>query len=500
MNKKRVLVCDNNDRQFGNLKQNLEKVGYEVVRSYDYRNVEANIEANQPVHLLVLDLGFPEGNYVGHTCLPSLTSRYPEIKIVVYSQIVQDVDRSEEALQIARELVRYPQVKAILSPSDRVQRILFEIDRVMETTEWLRNCDEEIWMLHISDLQFGGKGLPHTPEPLVQLIERTLESFVNGRVSSEEEGSRQFPWMALITGDLSQRGRPDELAQASDFRTKLFDMLSGLRSDMRGAAGNAQVVIIPGNHDVNWDIARAQNLHVKGKQILFDKAKKLKDLQFIKQYSWAPFIEMPLRPSGRKLDWVWDPGYDIVNLKKELGVILVCYNSSLQSVDHMSKVGTVTLKRLTELAKTLKVLDADKSSTRILLVHHSLSPNTKSDDQLKLFDAQDERSQLIDQLSRVCGFAVVVTGHIHELAASYIDTGSNKRQLVLVSAGTIRSGNRKQYRNPQFNILRIANRCPATSKFRNIFVYPFHWDGSKFSAYAAFEDGMDTFGKLDLAY
>jgi hypothetical protein len=110
-----------------------------------------------------------------------------------------------------------------------------------------------------------------------------------------------------------------------------------------------------------------------------------------------------------------------------------------------------------------------------------------------------EPKLLINMLSRTCNFSIVLTGHFHELVADELNTGSEKRKLVYVGAGTTQSKDRKEYRNPQFNILRLGDMSDDY-KFQTLTVYPFNWDGSTFHEYPAWEDGTRSWQTFSLKY
>jgi hypothetical protein len=85
---------------------------------------------------------------------------------------------------------------------------------------------------------------------------------------------------------------------------------------------------------------------------------------------------------------------------------------------------------------------------------------------------------------------------MHKPAAEDISTGTTDRKLVHIGAGTLRAADRGPYRNPHFNLLCVTGRSVDTNKWGKIIVYPFHFDGTRFCAHAAFNDGL----KSDMAF
>ncbi len=498
MSKKRILVCDDNQDQYNTLEAILGKK-YEVRHCAHYRNLERDIPLNSPIQLLIFDLHYrgEAEEYGGYAILPSLIEKYPALKIVVYSRILTEYQQRDKAITIARELLRYKQVVAFLSSADAPAKVEFEVGRALGGPEWLR--DDELNMLHLSDLQFGGEGLPGDAKTLALRVGEALESYAGSDRFRGEERERHFPGLVLITGDLTQHGRPAEFKEAASFVSELSRIVGDQATEMVGLLDNQNVILIPGNHDVNWDILRARSLFKGADGIEYRKELNADNaLDFLWQQSWLPYCDASNKLLGGIGDWVWEPGYRIVDRQKEIGVIFVCVNSSRWGVTHLSQKGSVAPSTWLKIQEHLRTLDSKRNAIRILLIHHSLGNNVEQANRLLLTEAENEPDQLVDLLSKSCGFSVVMTGHIHDLAAHPITTANLKRKLFHVGAGTARSSDTKPYRNPQFIVVRICEVDPDTSKFKKLDVYPFQWDGKRFCAYAAFGDGQKTWERFEL--
>jgi CheY-like chemotaxis protein len=502
--KKRILICDDTEHQFSTLKAILEN-DYDVRRSGHYKNVLDDIRKLSPVHLLILDLGFGYKDYVGHKCVPDVTQEFPNLKIIVFSSILTDLEHQDLALEIARELVHYPQVVGFLSPADPASKVLFDVHKALGTSDWLQ--DGESWLLHISDIQFGGEGLPDDGEMLANSIGETIQSFVDAEPDSAESGRRRYPFLAMLTGDLTEHGRPEEFKEVSKFVNTLSQILATQRPEMQGLLRRQNVITIPGNHDINWDISIAQNLHRKKNRQPTDPPFEFvggrencrPELEFLKRYSWAPYCESKLGVHDDDMYWPVDPGFKIINLKNELKIVFILVNSSLWGVDHVEQKAEVPIRIWQEIKTRLKSADPNREAARILLVHHSLASGVSSDDQLKLTESSSEPDQLIDKLSRTCNISLMFTGHIHRLAACDLDTTSNDRTLINIGAGTARSKDRRENCNPQFNIVKLGD-ISDDNKYKRVIVFPFHFDGTRFCSYAAFGDGMKNWKSFDLRY
>jgi CheY-like chemotaxis protein len=491
MRRKRILVCDDQNLNFTRYRTILGDAGYDVVRSTHYRNVVADLERDAPVHLLWLDLGF-DGSYIGHHSLPDLERAFPQLPVIIVSDILTKEAMSKEGLEIARELVRFPQVKAFLSAGDLAAKIVFDVDRVLGTPLWLR--DDDLWILHLSDLQFGGKPLTHNPELLAKRLSECLESFVHGIADAAPE-ERRLPSVGFITGDLTQRGRPDEFRQAHKFLRAVSALLAKWSPALAGSVGSNNVLVIPGNHDVNWDISRARSIHLEcgagGSRVAVYRdgiGGLATELDYLWHYSWRPFIEFLDEFSGDASEWVWDPGFTVVNRAAELGLVIGQVNSARWSTTHLQHDAAVPADVWQELQKQLDEADPSRTAMRLLLVHHAVAETEHTSDRLRI-GATGNVKELTGTLSRSCHFAAVFTGHVHDVVLQSLDTGSESRRLIAVGAGTLRAAATAEFRNPGFNLVRLGPR--SAGRFEAITAYPFIWDGTRFSKYAAFEDGMD---------
>lgn len=100
---------------------------------------------------------------------------------------------------------------------------------------------QSVTILHISDMQFGryhrfGEGVESLASHLIYDLRDVI--------------GRQVPHidLILISGDIAERGLADEYEQARAFIDQLCEF-AGLTGD--------RVVVVPGNHDVNWDLSHA---------------------------------------------------------------------------------------------------------------------------------------------------------------------------------------------------------------------------------------------------
>jgi 3',5'-cyclic AMP phosphodiesterase CpdA len=98
-----------------------------------------------------------------------------------------------------------------------------------------------VTILHISDTQFGqhhrfGEGVESLASQLIYDLRKIV--------------GRQVPQidLILISGDIAEQGLAEEYDQARAFIDQLCEFAE-LKLD--------RVVVVPGNHDVNWDLSQA---------------------------------------------------------------------------------------------------------------------------------------------------------------------------------------------------------------------------------------------------
>ena len=105
-------------------------------------------------------------------------------------------------------------------------------------------------ILHLSDIHFGNTNRYQSSEAYQTFLKRTLEDLD----SFKELGVK--PNIIVITGDLTEHSIKDEFKLAETF-------LEGLINHTE--IPKEKIVIVPGNHDVNWDLCAAARLRAKGR-------------------------------------------------------------------------------------------------------------------------------------------------------------------------------------------------------------------------------------------
>jgi HipA-like protein len=240
-----------------------------------------------------------------------------------------------------------------------------------------------ITLLHLSDLQFGPHHRFERADAPGGLLYRLREDL--GRMR-DEEGLQ--PDLVLLTGDLTEHGRRSQFTEVLSFAHGLLEV-TGL--------GPRRIVMVPGNHDINWDLSEAYFAERLGNE------------------------EKPQRPYWPKLQHYADllakfyegqPGLGFTEAEPwtlyeypELKVVVAGLDSviaeSHRPEDHHGFLGEPQLDFFAGKLRPYK----ERGWLRIGAVHHDpMHPESEEGRQ----DAKDLKGRLLPYLN------LVVHGHIHE--------------------------------------------------------------------------------------
>jgi 3',5'-cyclic AMP phosphodiesterase CpdA len=243
-------------------------------------------------------------------------------------------------------------------------------------------------LLHISDVHFGP---PHLPE----LAEKVLEF-----------AERRRPDVVVLSGDLTQRAKPEQFRQARRFVDRFV----------------APTLVVPGNHDVPL----------------------------------YRFWERSLRPFGayrkhfaRELEPVW----------RDEELLLVGINTAH---GWTVKEGKVRLRRLREMSRL--VADAPESVFKVIVAHHHLTPPPRFGTQT----VSENAFEAIRAFSEA-GIDLVLSGHQHQtyLATSEEFYPTGGRPVLILHAGTTtsRRGRGSEADKNSFNWIKVDEGSVLVSHF-----------------------------------
>lgn len=237
-------------------------------------------------------------------------------------------------------------------------------------------------VLHLSDLHFS-KRRAWDQDPVLAALARDVARL-------RDDG--HAPDLVAITGDVADRGTPDEYALAARFIREHLLPACGVDTD--------RLLLVPGNHDVDRSVVKrvaqaAQNdlLRAESQEaiaaILNDPSERLPLLR--RHDAWLAFVDALGAPHG-ELPW-WSRAFTIRAI--DVHVAGLCSSWAAWCDDDK---GRLLLGRA-QLHQTLA--GAERAHLSLALVHHPW-------DYLADFDAAEAR----EAIHRRC--QVLLRGHLHK--------------------------------------------------------------------------------------
>jgi 3',5'-cyclic AMP phosphodiesterase CpdA len=301
-----------------------------------------------------------------------------------------------------------------------------------------RPSDKErlVNLLHLSDLHFSQS--PQADEWFGQLAE-----------DLRELGCDRLD-VLVLTGDLTQRAAPSEFDAARRFVLRLS-------TDARLSPG--QVVVVPGNHDLDWSLSKAAySFHrredyagpLEEGEIIAHGATvvEVRDEAAYKQ-RFKPFADFYAHIKGTAYPLDYEAQFDVQDFAKE-NLLIVGFNSSWETDHHFRSRAGIHAGALARALERLRQSDAWASRIKIAVWHHPLS--SPGDDRIK-------DHGFMQQLAKA-GFRLVLHGHVHKAERSLFryDMGPDGRRLDVVAAGTFGAPSTEWVPGfpLQYNLLRIS--------------------------------------------
>jgi hypothetical protein len=312
-----------------------------------------------------------------------------------------------------------------------------DLSKIQEEIADNQGCDfivPNMNILHLSDLHFGT--LDDAQLWSSQLIE---DLQINLRIEKVDA--------LVLSGDITSRSTPEEYKAAQEFINKFCNSFS-LESD--------RIIIVPGNHDINWDFS-------KDAYILKDKCECTSDE--LKEGYYIPVGEDAARVIDKEKHLLrfsnFQNFYDVckgkaklwnLDVKKQYSLdiigdrILILGLNSAWELDHHFRKPTINDLALTNALDEIRDNDRYKGCpTKIVVWHHPI--NSPFEDRIK-------NSDFLQRLA-VNGFHFFLHGHIHRADNSLFSYDA--KQLHGICAGTF-GASRKEL-NPgvpwQYNLLKF---------------------------------------------
>lgn len=198
------------------------------------------------VHAYIIDLVYSGKQYEGIT-FDSIISSINEVKKVPII-LISSKWETFKAPSIVSKLCKYNNIVMCLGWDDIsstvgseggdcliLNQIHAEINKYFRYTDIVKNDNDKITILHLSDLQFGDKNIDPS------------SVFSNYDIITHLSDVNKMPDIIVVTGDVASHGLWSEYQEAY---TWLEDFCRTIWSD--NVNWGERVVIVPGNHDVDY--------------------------------------------------------------------------------------------------------------------------------------------------------------------------------------------------------------------------------------------------------
>lgn len=281
-------------------------------------------------------------------------------------------------------------------------------------------------IIHLSDLHFGQHHRYIGDTPYDTSLSKILED-----LDGLSDKYKINPSLVVVTGDLAETGAPGEYLKAREF-------LSGLPGNL--SLGASRTVIVPGNHDVNYDMYMSS----KFRHIAHGKSFELpyfEKFEIFKEF-YDDFYEGDYTLS--------EILYNIFPYP-ELGLIVAGLNSCVKETTE-KHLGWIGLEQVHRAGKEIDELDPERKHLRIAAFHHNFFRESRLDNE-NLADADEIRGALAQHR-----FSILMHGHRHinAIQQTYVPPSIPLTVICTGSAGLDHSV-LPDHPN-QYQILRISPR------------------------------------------
>lgn len=302
-----------------------------------------------------------------------------------------------------------PDPECYVLPIDDAERDRELAPQLSQLLSWLtRSMCDPLTILHLSDLQFGR----HHRYPKGDDSYQTLFAKQVDDVEYLKEKYNVHPNAVVVTGDVAEGSVPQEYALARSFFEKLAAKLKLPRE---------RIVIVPGNHDVNWSLCQAARLTSEATERDFDE----------------PYIDKFGNYRGFynelfKGIFQFDESnlFQVHEFRAEKTLIVgfnSCVRESERDEDHYGWIG---LEQVHAARARCDEIDADGRWLRIAAMHHNFLCGSDLDNE-NLRDADQIRPAL-----EKGGFHLILHGHRHIAHIEQRKQVQAKAPLTILATGS----------------------------------------------------------------
>jgi hypothetical protein len=284
-------------------------------------------------------------------------------------------------------------------------KVAFQLCRLYEQWHNVEELDlapsDPIWILHLSDLQFGG----------FEADQLRRESGYLGQKVRQVCGAKG-PTFIAITGDVAERGFPHEYVQAKEWLEKMVTHFDGWELP------NTRSLLVEGNHDACIPLAAAGTL-------TYDRQKNNVELTREKQsyfdelapYAFAPFRQFAWRVTNDHSWLIREDPYWVNKRYGSSGVVFFGVNTAAGiSVSGLTerKVPAVVLEHLPGMIRGKADDERLKEAVVIGMFHHSPLPE---EEDRAINNVRAFEMVLLNSNEPF----IVLCGHVHERSCEIRD-------------------------------------------------------------------------------
>lgn len=266
----------------------------------------------------------------------------------------------------------------------------------LNVSSFKKGANEDINILHISDIQFGDKTFSQS------LCDAFPDSFF--RFADEHSIKIDF---IVVTGDIAFDGSPSQFEKAHEWFKKLSLRVLG------NTNCTDRILFIPGNHDINLSLSALNNYQYKYPSVGATE-KKIEYIEretFINDYTLYaldPFKDFAFKTT-KNIEWLTNPNLSFFNSRFSfLGIRFLHLNCNLpyeQLGESKAQFGLESL----HLEKLQKDIDTFKKSIpTIVLAHPSPTGLGYNDDGYSSSEWRTFSNLLVN-----CNAKLFLYGHTH---------------------------------------------------------------------------------------
>ncbi len=300
------------------------------------------------------------------------------------------------------------------------ERTVIEVEAFQKDHhQYTKEKDANLHILHLSDIHMGSTN--ESQKFRTQLESDLLYELKVNRLE-----------YLVISGDLTSHASQSEYEAA-------FELIDGLVK--RFGLDSSRVVIVPGNHDVDWDLSEDAYPFIPKRKLLSppqdgffipagEAGLLIRDDDIYKK-RFLNFNSFLYRKVYGNIEYPMDYiDQTMIIAKPEERILFLGLNSSWEIDHHFSKRSSINIEALSKAISKVQETMTDDGWLKIAVWHHPVTGREAMNDDFM-------------QLLSVNGFSICMHGHIHEAIDSYYSY-DKKREIHIIGAGTFGATTKEQ--------------------------------------------------------